>query len=227
MVSRSHPALKESLEIKGKTSTALPFFPQITGLFHIWTSAFCPVDPQGVTSGWQPLLCGRSTARVGQRSVACPTAKSRRGAQLMECAHAVALSPPAHRHALIALLAREVKRSGAVIVGGVHHGTSGNQEVDEGCLPYGTRASQGEGKRRHFPNPECEATTLFYPLTPWHETCPEVLLCLRGTRIMSSQTLQVQGTLAVALAGDMALVHVLATEGRRKESKKIPGFINS
>lgn len=44
---------------------------------------------------------------------------------------------------------------------------------------------------------------------------------------MSSQTLQVQGTLAVALAGDMALVHVLATEGRRKESKKIPGFINS
>lgn len=46
-----------------------------------------------------------------------------------------------------------------MIVRGVHHSAFGNQEVNEGCLPYGTEGLQdGEGKRRRFPNPKREAT---------------------------------------------------------------------
>lgn len=69
-----------------------------------------------------------------------------------------------------------------MIVCGVHHCAFGNQEVNEGCLPYRTEGlHDGEGERRHFPNPKCEATARFYPFIPRHDTCSEVFFCLRGT----------------------------------------------
>lgn len=77
---------------------------------------------------------------------------------------------PAHRHALIALLAREMKRGRPVVVRGVHHRAFGNQEVNEGCLPCGTEGlHHREGRSRGSPNPLCEAP-VFYPLVLWQET---------------------------------------------------------
>lgn len=82
----------------------------------------------------QPLLRGHSTATVGQRGAASTTRKPESGSPAHVCG--VALSPPAHRHALIALLTCKMERRRPVVVHGVHHSTSGNQEVDEGCLSY-------------------------------------------------------------------------------------------
>lgn len=59
----------------------------------------------------------------------------------------VALSSPAHRHALIALLTREMERRRPMVVCGVHHSTSGNQEVNEGCLSYRTEGLHMEKER--------------------------------------------------------------------------------
>lgn len=131
--------------------------------------------------------------------------------------------PPAHRHALIALLACEVKRSGAVIVGGVHHGASGNQEVDEGCLPYGTQGLLREKESEDtFQTLSVKPRHYFTLFLPGMRRAQMYFSAREEQELMSSQTLQVQGTSGVALAGDIALVHILATEGRRKEPKKIP-----
>ena len=121
----------------------------------------------------------------------------------------------------------EMKRSGPVVVRGIHHSAFGNQEVDEGRLPCRTEGRRhGEGKRRGSPNPKCEAT-LFYPLSP---SMPEVFFCLRGTRLTSSQTLQVQYTLEWPLEG----TRLQSTSGQEKLvekslrcPQKIPRFLKS
>lgn len=188
-------------------STAPPFFPR-----HHFKST--PPSSVLQTHGEVPQTRGPSCAaaaeRVWNRGAQSPALPSPRAPARTR---APAGATPAHRHALIALLAGEMKRSGPVIVRGIHHSTFGNQEVDEGRLPCRTEGRHhGEGKRRGSPNPKCEAT-LFYPLSP---STPEVFFCLRNQTDIKSDSAG-SGHFGVALGGDSAPVHLWAREVSGKE----------
>ena len=104
-----------------------------------------------------------------------------------------------------------MKRGRPVIVRGVYHRAFGNQEVNEGCLPWGTEAlHHREGKSRGSPNPKCEAP-LFHSLL-WQETRQEVFFCSRGTRANIKSDSTDSGHCRVS-GGGSAPVHPSATEG--------------
>lgn len=132
---------------------------------------------------------------------------------------------PAHRGALIALLAGEMQGGRAVIVRGVHHRASGNQEVNEGCLPCRTEGfCHREGKSRGSPNPK-PGVPLFCPLILWQGTRQEVFFPLRGGRAnikSDSRFRTLWGGPPLPRhwpsGGGSALVHLSGTEGMGRES---------
>lgn len=72
-------------------------------------------------------------------------------------------------------------------------------------------------KDKRLSGPKCEATTLLYPLVPWHEPGQEELFCLRGTRANIKSDSADSGHFGVPLNGDLAPIYFLAREGSGKE----------
>lgn len=72
-------------------------------------------------------------------------------------------------------------------------------------------------KDKRLSNPKCEATTLFYPLVPWHELGQKELLCLRGTRANIKSDSADSGHFGVSLSRDSVPIYFLAREGAGKE----------
>lgn len=103
--------------------------------------------------------------------------------EVQQRSHCTRVSPqlpspevPTHRHTLVSPLTRQVERSGAVIVCGIHHGTLGYQEVNEGCLPCRVK------KEEELPTPDVKPQSTSPILCPGSRHAKMSVFCWGGAR---------------------------------------------